>query len=40
MVFLLKQQNVSFKLGTIQKRTLSLVHSAVYQVKLQKKHWF
>ena len=29
MVFLLKHQNVSFKLGTIQKRTLSLVHSAV-----------
>ena len=29
MVFLLKQQNVSFKLSTIQKLTLSLVHSAV-----------
>lgn len=29
MVFLRKQQNLSFKLGTIQKRTLSLVHRAV-----------
>ena len=29
MVFLLKQQNLSFKLGTIQKRTLSLMHRAV-----------
>ena len=29
MVSLLKQQNLSFKLGTAQKRTLSLVHSAV-----------
>ena len=29
MVFLLKQQKLSFKLGTIQKRTVSLVHSAV-----------
>ena len=29
MVFLLKQQNLSFKLGTAQKRTLSLGHSAV-----------
>lgn len=29
MVFLLKQQNLSFKLGTIQKRNLSLVHRAV-----------
>lgn len=29
MVFLLNQQNVSFKLDTLQKRTLSFVHRAV-----------
>ena len=29
MVFLLNQQNLSFKMDTIQKRTLSLVHRAV-----------
>lgn len=28
MVFFLKEQNLSFKLGTLQKRTLSLVHRA------------
>lgn len=29
MVFLLNQQNLSFKLDTLQKRTLSFVHRAV-----------